>query len=253
MEETGKRKIKWQIIAPIILAIIVVGVFLYLDYRNRPKKQPQPEEEEQSSSYKPQPISPLENPKRAIPLTFEQLAIYGCAGPHHLESATVKELDKIWEIKKDGSVTRVNLGKYRINAPFNTVFDIMKLWLYFFSEKLSDRDDQVYALESSYVSKIILIVNDYEKEVKLGGDEYMLIELDYPLGDLYPYDKAAVLEYEFIIELKCKNVRGGKCLDNEGKSLNYLNGAKIVPQIRLFARGCEEFEKDITAEAEFKY
>jgi hypothetical protein len=100
---------------------------------------------------------------------------------------------------------------------------------------------------------MLIIVNDYEKEIKLGGDEHMLIELDYPLGDLYPYDRAVVLEYELIIELKCKNIENRTCLDNEGKSLDYLNGAEIISDIRLFAVGCQEFEKEIVVDSEFKY
>ena len=251
-QEETKKRIKWQMIIPIILAIIIVGVFIYLDYRDRPKKQPKPEEE-QSSIYKPQPISPSENPRRATTINVDQLAHYGCAGPQHLEAAILKQPDSIWEIKKDSSSTKISLGKYRINALANTIFDIKKLWLYFFSDKLSTREDKIYALESSYVSRISLVVNSYEKEIKLGGDEYMLIELDYPLGDLYPYDRAAVLEYEIIIELKCKNIQNETCLNNEGKPLNYINGADIISQIRLFAKGCEEFEKDIIAEANFKY
>jgi len=253
MEGTEKKKIKWQMIIPIILAIIVGGVFIYLDYKNRPKEQTKPEEEEQSSVYKPQPILPSENPRRATPLTPDQATHYGCAGPQNLEAAIIKQPDSIWEIKKDGTTTKISLGKYRINAPANTVFDIKKLWFYFFSEKLSQRDDQIYALESSYASKMTLVVNDYEKEIKLGGDEYMLIELDYPLGDLYPYDRAAVLEYEIIIDLKCKNIKNGACLDNEGKPLDYLNGAEIKSDIRLFALGCQEFDKETVVDSKFKY
>jgi hypothetical protein len=96
-------------------------------------------------------------------------------------------------------------------------------------------------------------LNDYEKEIKLGGDEYMLIELDYPLGDLYPYEKAAVLEYELIIEFKCKNITNGKCLNNDNEPLDYLNDAGIISTIRFFAEGCQTFEKDVEIEAKFKY
>jgi len=239
-------------IAPVILAIIVVGIFVYWDYANKPKAEPNPTEEE-NSDYRPQPVPPSENPKRQIPLTPEQAANYGCAGPQHLQATTIKEPDAVWEIKSDGSTTVVSLGKYRITAPQNTVFDIKNLWLYFFSEKLSTRDDQIYPLQSSYVSRMRLVVNDYEQEIKLGGDEYMLIELNYPLGDLYPYDRVAVLDYEILIDLKCANIEKGVCLDNSGEPLNYLNGAPIISDIRFFAMGCQEFDKDTVIDAIFKY
>lgn len=252
MEEIEKKKTKWQIILPIILAIIVVGLFVYLDYKKRSEEKNK-QGEGQISIYKPKPVSPDGNPRRAEALTPDQLTYYGCAGPNHLEAETLKQPDSIWEIKKSSDTTKVSLGKYKIKAPQNMVFDIKKLWLYFFSEKLGREEDGLYALESSYVSRMLLIVNDYEKEIKLGGDGYMLIELDYPLGDLYPYDKEAVLEYEFIIEFKCKNIKNGICLDNEEKSLDYINDAEIIPQIRLFAKGCQEFDKDMEIEAKFKY
>lgn len=247
----GKKKTRWQIILPVILAIIIVGIFIYLDYKNRPPKPTPPNNNQ--SVYKPKPISPSENPQRTEPLTPDQLIHYGCAGPDHLEAKTLKQPDSIWEVKKSGETTKVSLGKYKITASKDTIFDIKKLWLYFFSEKLGREEDKFYALESSYVSRMLLVVNDYEKEIKLGGDEYMLIELDYPLGDLYPYDKEAVLEYEFIIELKCKNIKNGECLDNNNQSLDYVNNATIISTIRLFALGCQEFDKDITIESKFKY
>ena len=246
MEDAVKKSKKWQLVIPVILAIMVAGIFIYLDY----KAKLEANKENQVLEYKPEPISPSENPRRAEQLNPK--TGYGCAGPQHIPGTTLKEPDPTWEIKNDGSITKISLGKYRIEAPVNTVFDINKFWLYFFSEKLSEREDQIYALESSYVSRILLTVNSYEKEVKLGGGEFMLIELDYPLGDLYPYDKKTILEYEFTIELKCKNIENGKCLDNSGKPLDYLNGVEIIPQIRIFAEGCQEFDGDITIEASFK-
>lgn len=253
IQEDIKKKNKLWIIIPIIIAIIVVAVFIYLDYRDKSKSVPEPNNNEQNEAYKPEPISPSDNPKRAMPINPDELAHYGCGGPQHLEGEVLKQPDSIWEIKKDGSLIEISLGKYRIIAPANTVFDITKLWLYFFSEKLSKRDDQIYALESSYMSRMRLIVNGYEKEIKLGGDEYMLIELDYPFGDLYPYDRLANLEYEFIIELKCKNIKNGECLNNQGRNLDYINDVEIISQLRLFAVGCQEFDKDIEIGARFKY
>lgn len=246
MEDVVKKGKNWQFIVPIILAIVIAGIFIYLDYRNKPE----PNNENSVIEYMPEPISPSENPRRAEDFNFA--SGYGCAGPQHLPGITVKEPNSVWDIKSDGTATRISLGKYKIEAPAKTVFDITKFWLYFFSGKLSEREDKIYALESSYVSRVFLNVNGYEKEVNLGGDEFMLIELDYPLGDLYPYDRKVVLEYEFIIEMKCKTVENGTCLDNAGNSLDYLNEAEIIPQIRLFATGCQEFDKDITIEASFK-
>jgi len=254
IEKQGvKKKVKWQIIIPIILVLIIVGIFVYVDYKNRPKEQPKPNEEEQSSIYKPQPLSPSENPKRAIPLDPEKVSRYGCAGPLQLEAKTLKQPDAVWEIKNDGSTTVASLGKYRITAPQNTVFDIKKLWLYFFSEKLSTRDDKILPLESSYVFRMRLIVNGYEKEIKLGGDEYMLIELDYPLSDLYPYDRATTLEYEILIDFKCKDIRDKVCFDNSGKPLDYLNDVSVQSDLRLFALGCQEFDKETVIDSVFKY
>lgn len=249
----AEKKNKLWFIIPVLVAVIAVAVFLYLDYKNKPKPEPGPNNGGQTSTYKPQPVSPSENPLRAIPLDPAKVSQYGCAGPQHLEAVTLNEPDRVWEIKKNGNTTRVSLGKYRISAPAMTVFDIKKLWLYFYSEKISERDDNIYALENSYTSRMLIIVNGYEKEIKLGGDEYMLIELDYPLGDLYPYEKAATLEYELVIEFKCKNIANGKCLDNSNKPLDYLNDASIVSTIRFFAQGCQEFEKDVEVEAKFKY
>jgi len=253
IQKQAGRKNKILIVIPIIIAIIVVAVFVYLDYKNNPKPEPGPSNGGQTSVYKPKPVSPAENPFRAIPLDPVKVNQYGCAGPQHLETTMLNEPDRVWEIKKNGDTTRISLGKYGINAPANTVFDIKKLWLYFYSEGLSERDDGIYALESSYTSRMLIVVNDYEKEIKLGGDEYMLIELDYPLGDLYPYEKAAVLEYELIIEFKCKNITNGKCLNNDNEALNYLNDAGIISTIRFFAEGCQTFEKDVEIEAKFKY
>jgi len=252
-QKDAKKKNKLLIIIPVLVAVIAVAVFIYLDYKNKPEPEPVPNNKGQTSDYKPKPVSPAENPLRAIPLDPNKVSRYGCAGPQHLEAITLNESDKVWEIKKNGDTTRVSLGKYRIYAPAMAVFDIKKLWLYFYSEKLSERDDNIYALESSYTSKMLIIVNDYEKEIKLGGNEYMLIELDYPLGDLYPYEKATTLEYELVIEFKCKNIADRKCLDNENKPLDYLNDASIVSTIRFFALGCQEFEKDVEIEAKFKY
>jgi hypothetical protein len=244
-----KRNI-WYLIVPIAIAVIAGGILFYLDY----KKNPAPANPGNTpiAEYRPQPVSPENNPARAQKLPTD-LSGYGCAGMKQLETQTLKQPDAVWEIKKDGSTTTISLGKYRINAPKNTIFDINKFWIYFFSEKLGRKEDGLYGLESSYVSKIRLVVNDFASEVKLGGDSYMFLELNYPLGDLYPYDKAVILDYEILIDLKCKNIKNGACLDNAGKPLDYINGASVIPLLRIFASGCQDFTKDFEIPANFKY
>lgn len=252
MEEIDKsKKINWAIIAPAIVAVIIVAVIIYLDYR-RTGDDNSPTPPSNSEEYKPKPVSLKDNPKRAEAIT--DISKYGCASPATIEPIITKEPDKIWTIPKDGSANVVSLGKYKIKNLAYTVLDIRKLWLYFFSDKLSTRDDKVYALEKSYVSKMTLVVNGYEQEIKLGGSEHMLIELsDYPLGDIYPYDRETFLEFEVLIELKCSNIQNGTCLSNKNESLKFLDGADISSMFKIFALGCQEFDQDITIDAEFSY
>jgi hypothetical protein len=245
MEE--KKRINWQLIIPIIIAVILVVVFLYLDYRNRPKEEIT---EQIPGSEITKPLSPSGNPRRG-----EQLNPgLGCASPSNIEPVVLKQSDVEWLINKNSKTTTISLGKYRINASLNMLFDIPKLWLYFFSNSLSNREDALYGLEKSYTSRIVLMINGYERQLNLGGSDYMFIELDdYPLGDLYPYDKETTLEFEFLIELKCENLEKGNCFDNQGKPLDYINNADIRAQIRIFAVGCQEFTNDIIIDANFKY
>ena len=240
--ENRNKKINWAIIVPIIIAIVAVAIFVYLDYQKSKQGSQNPPGSSISEEYKPEPVSRTENSKRAEGL--KDVEKYGCASPATIEPIVVKNPDTLWEIPKDGTSKTISLGKYKIRNAARTVLDIPKLWLYFFSDKLSTREDKVYALESSYVSKMTLIVNGYEKEIKLGGPEYMLIELaDYPLGDIYPYDRETYLEFEVLIELKY----------NGNKSLEFLNGADITSMFKIFAVGCQEFDKDITIDAKFSY
>jgi hypothetical protein len=252
MEDTNKsKKINWAIIAPIILAIIVAIIFIYLDYL-KPGDNPNLPNNSTSEEYKPEPISLKNNPRRTEEL--KDPSRYGCASPATIEPITTKSPDTIWNIPKDGNANVISLGKYKIKNPARTILDITKLWLYFLSDKLSTREDKVYALEKSYVSKMTLVVNGYEQEIKLGGTEYMLIELpDYPLGDIYPYDRETFLEFEILIELKCSNIQNGICLSNENKSLKFLDGADITSMFKIFALGCQEFDKDIIIDAVFSY
>jgi hypothetical protein len=257
MEDLGikpKKKIKWQIIVPALIAVILIVGFFYVTYSD---KKPNNSGNEGDNNivvpdYKPVPVLPSDNLKRKEPLDPEMG--YGCAGPAVFEKMkTLKEPDANWTIKTTGETTRISLGKYRIITEERSVMDITKLWLYFFSKDLSERDDDIYGLEESFTSKIFLTVNGQEKEIKLGGPEYMLIELDFPLGDLYPYDKAAALEFEFSIEFKCKNIKDGKCLDNSNEPLKYLDNKEIVSFVRFFAVGCQEFTYDLKISSKFKY
>lgn len=244
-----KGKIKLDIIIPIIIAIILVAVFVYLDYGK--KEPPKPEI---PWSVTAEPVAASENPERGKELNPN--IDYGCGGPSSSNSIVIKEADSIWEIDK--KETLVSLGRYRINPPAYTILDVPKLWVYFKSDSLSNRDDKWYGLEKSYISGMILRVNDHDREVKLGGDDYMFVELDdYPLGDYYPYDSMD-LEFEFLIKLNCNNVKGGIfrkdiCLDNEGEPLDYINDVDIQAQIRLFLVGCQDFTRDIIVNAELKY
>ena len=259
MEETNiqqpNKKSKWYIIIPVIIAVIFGAVLFYFDSKNN-----LPENSENSitvpiSDYKPKPVAPKDNLRRSESLASGM----GCAGPESLKSEALKQPDSIWEIKKNGETTTVSLGKYRIYAPEKKIFDITKFWLYFYSEKLGREDDGLYGLESSYVSAIRLVVNGEEQKLNLGGDEYMFIELDYPLGDLYPYDRDANWEYEILIDLKCKNIKDGECLGNNGEKLDFLNDAEIVSSLRTFALGCQEFNSgelgsgDLEVSAKLKY
>ena len=199
-----------------------------------------------------EPIKPTENPARQDPL--DQKLGYGCGGPGSFKAETTGEPSAIWTIKKDGTETKVSLGKYKMPLLERTVIDLNKIWFYFQSNALSERDDKWVGLESSYVSGMTLSVNGYEQEIKLGGDEFLLMELTgYPLGDWYPYIRERYVEFEIFVKLKCKNIQDGKCLDNENKPLDYVNNADIKSNIKLFATGCEPFTVDITADAKIEY
>jgi hypothetical protein len=250
-----EKKSKWHIIVPIIIAVIFAAILFYFDSRKNPSGNNQNPDIVPVSDYKPKPITPAENPRRSESL-FSGI---GCVSPESLKAEALKQPDSVWEIKKNGETTTVSLGKYRIYAPEKMKFDIPKFWLFFYSEKLGREEDGLYGLEASYVSGIRLVVNGYEQKLNLGGNEYMFIELEYPLGDLYPYDKSATLEYEIFIDLQCRNIKNGECLGNEGKVLDYLNNEEVVSSLRTFAVGCQEFNSgelekgDLEVSAKFKY
>ena len=129
------------------------------------------------------------------------------------------------------------------------------MWLYFSSEALSDRDDKLYGLEDSYLSRIILKLGEQSREISLGKTgEHMFIELDdCPLGNIYPLNRETEINFEILLEIGCKNFKDGACLDNEGKPLDYLNGADLTATIRLFALSWQDFTKDISIPSHFKY
>lgn len=254
------KKITFEDIMIILagLAVIILVFWGLLKYTNNKQQAgiSQPNQTDEEESYINPEESKSESEEESVSRRNEELnpdIDYAYGGPEELGPAVVKEADAVWEINKKQSQI-ISLGRYRISIPKYTVLDVTKLWLYFFSDSLSQRDDELYGLQSSYVSKLILKINDKEKEIKVGGSEYMLIELpDYPLGDFYPYDKEVNLEFEFLIELKCSNLQNKTCLDNENKPLNYINNADIQPQIRIFAQGIQRFTKDISIDAIFKY
>lgn len=253
MEDTEikNRKINWAIIIPIIAVIILAGALVVFDYQ-RTKKENNNGPGPTSDEYRPEPISRENNPRRSEAIV--DLPKYGCASPATIEPTITKNPDAVWRIPKDGTINTISLGKYKIINDDKTVLDIPTLWLYFTSEKLSNRDDKVYALENSYVAGMKIIVNGYEKEIKLGGPEYMLIELSgYPLGDIYPYDRETILEFEVLIELECANLQNGICLSNGAKPLDFINDADITSMFRIFAVGCQEFTKDIFIESKFSF
>lgn len=159
------------------------------------------------------------------------------------------------EIKKDQEKRLFSLGKFKLYLEPNTFLKIPKLWLYFFSQELSDRNDNMYGLEDSYLSKIILKVGKETREIKLGrSDEHSFIELeDCPLGNIYPVNNQTSLEFEVLLEIGCNNFKDGNCLDNNDKPLDYINGADFLAQIRLFAVSYQEFTKDIPILTHFKY
>ena len=199
-----------------------------------------------------QPIKPTENPLRQDSLDAK--LGYGCGGPGSFKAETITQPTSEWVIKKDGSEKKVSLGKYKMPLAERTVIDVNKIWFYFLSDSLSTRDDKWFGLESSYVSGMALSVNGYEQEIKLSDDDHMFVELTgYPLGDWYPYIQERYVEFEIFVKLRCKNIQDGKCLDNDGKPLDYLNNADIKSNIKLFATGCEPFTVDITTDAELKY
>ena len=126
-----KKKIKWQIIIPALIAVILIAGFFYATYNKKPNNSNNEGDNNiVVPDYRPAPVLPSDNPKRNEPLDPE--LGYGCGGPLVFEKMkTLKEPDANWTIKTTGETIRVSLGKYRIIAEERSVIDITKLWLYF--------------------------------------------------------------------------------------------------------------------------
>lgn len=172
-----------------------------------------------------------------------------------LDFITAKEPDKIWLIGKDQKKRTFSLGAYKLLLEKNTFLMIPKFWVLFTSDSLSDRSDNIQGLQDAYLSRILFRKDSKTQEIKLGtSGEHMLVELgDYPFGDLTPQDKNSEFEFEILVELACNNFQNGECLDNEGKPLDYINNADINAEIRISAVSFQNFEKVISASANFKY
>ena len=271
---SSKKKLMLFLIMIICLAIVLVGVIFLpkifakkewacvdgkwvRQYAPELPQKPTPAPDKPCKGALPatstgEPINPKNNLARAIPLDGK--LGYGCSGPGSFRPELIKEPDSIWNINKDGTETIVGLGKYKINLLERTVVDVKKIWFYFTSNELGRAEDKWYGVESSYVSGMIFSVNGYKKEINLGGDEYMFIELvDYPLGDFYPYLKSQYVEFEILVKVKCKNIQNNQCIGNNGNSLDYINNADIQTQFRIFALGCEDFTVDLSSSAKLKY
>jgi len=233
-----------------MLAVIAVGAVLVLKIFSGENNNQNNNQSPISSTG--QPIRPADNPARSESL--DQTLNYGCGGPGSFKPEKIEDEDKIWPIKKDGSEAVVSLGKYKIQLPERIVIDVDKIWIYFMSDALGRSDDKWYGVENSYVSGISLNVNGYEQPIKLGGDSYMFIELtDSPLGDWYPYIKNQYLKFEILVKLKCKEIKDGKCIDNDGQLLEKIDNADIKSNIRIFATGCQPFLVDLSSSAKIDY
>lgn len=165
-----------------------------------------------------------------------------------LDFVTVKPADETLLISKDQQKRMFSLGKFKLPLETYTLLSIPKLWLYFNSDALSDRDDKLYGLEDSYLSKIIIKAGNQSQEVSLGkSGEHMFIELDdCPLGNIYPVGHETEANFEILLEIGCSNFKDGVCLDNGGEPLDYLNGADLTAIIRLFAKSYQNFTQDIS-------
>lgn len=230
MSLNNNRKIVIPIIMVLIGVLVVTAVILLL------KVQP-----EESS------------PEGCASIVYEPNIDYNFVGS--LDFTLEKQTSEFLEIKAGRKNKLFSLGKFTLNLEPNTVLKIPKLWLYFFSEKLSDREDGLYGLRDSYLSNIILKTGSKTQEINLGrSGEHSFIELvDCPLGNIYPVDKETELDFEFLLEIGCNDYQDGVCLDSDGKSLDYIDGADLLAKVRLFVESFQNFTKDIIASTSFEY
>ncbi len=217
----------------------------------QPDPNPQPTANQpQAGQSQPQPDELLEGCKE---ITYDPAVDYNFVGA--LDFVLEKPAAKFLEIKKDEDKRLFSLGKFKLSLEPNTVLIITRFWLYFFSEELSDREDKMYGLEDSYLSKIIFKRGEKTKEVNLGrSGEHAFIELtDCPLGNIYPVNYKSEFEFEILLEIGCNNFQNNACLNNKGESLDYINNADLTAKIRLFAISFQDFTKDIFIPIKFKY
>lgn len=266
MKQTFKNS---KINTPITLAIIgilAIGVIFFLtkpvgeepqlpsqpaNVSDNTESEPQPNPRPQPNPQpQPQPAEPLEGCKE---IKYDPDVDYNFVGA--LDFVLEKPVAQFLEIKKDQEKTLFSLGRFKLPLETNTVVAIPKLWLYFFSEKLSNREDKMYGLEDSYLSRILVKVGDKTKEINLGkSDTHSFIELtDCPLGNIYPVNYESELTFEILLEIGCNNFQNNACLNNENKSLDYINDADLTAQIRFFAISFQELTKDISILTKFKY
>lgn len=251
----------------ILIGVLVVGVvFVLIEVLNKqPEPQPGPtvpdgsEPRPDDSGQKPNPQpkpkpQPNENPWEGCKeIIYDPNVDYNFMGTLNVVQADSPA--QFLEIKKDQEKRMFSLGKYKLPLETNAALRVTKLWLYFFSEKLSDREDNLYGLEDSYLSRIVLKVGNKSKEINLGrSGEHSFIELsDCPLGNIQAIDYETELTFEILLEIGCNNFKSGECLDNDGKPLDYIDGAELTAQMRFFAISADEFYNDLSVSTKFKY
>lgn len=218
---------------------------------NNTEPEPQPTADQpQAGQSQPQPEELLEGCKE---IKYDPSIDYNFVGS--VDFVLEEPPAEFLEIKKGEDKRLFSLGKFKLSLEPNTILIITRLWLYFFSEKLSDREDKMYGLEDSYLSKIIFKRGEKTEEVSLGrSGKHSFIELtDCPLGNIYPVNYNTEFEFEILLEIGCNNFKNNACLDNEGKSLDYINNIDLLAKIRLFAISFQDLTKDISITTKFKY
>lgn len=238
------KKILTPIIIALIVILIIVAVLILIKKSNPQPSGPTP---------KPQPNSDVWETCKQMTYNIKKSEGYNFVGA--LDFVQETPTAKFIEIKPTAEKQIFSLGKFTLNLEPKMVLVISKLWLSFYSDKLSKRDDKLYGLEDSYLSKIIFKKGNLTKEIKLGATgEHSFIELDdCPLGNIYPVDYETQIDFEILLEVGCNNLKDSACLDNSEKPLDYISGADLLAKIRLFALSYQEFDKNISIPMKFKY